>query len=207
FITSFLIDVFLDKNNFFEAENIILTSASSKTAYALAALLSARKKTNAFSYKIIGLTSENNALFTKKLGCYDEVITYQNMDKLSLSKTCVVDFAGNQNLHFDLQAHLNENLVYNCLVGAVHWEHTENTKPLQNKGKFFFAPVYVQKYMEEWGRDEFQNKIANAWKIFIEKAQNQINIVCSNDKKQLIEVYESILNGKYPAENAFVFEW
>lgn len=207
FITSFLIDVFLRENNFFEAKNIILTSASSKTAYALAFLLKENKKNNINSPTIIGLTSDNNLRFTEKLNCYDEVFTYSTIKNLPLSTTCVVDFAGNQNIHFDLQAHLESLLSYNCLVGAVHWEHTQNTKPLQNKGKFFFAPVYVQKYIQEWGQATFQNKIAESWQLFIKSAIPFINIVASKDKDELLNVYQAILDGKYPAENAFVFEW
>ena len=49
---------------------MLLSSASSKTAYGLAHLVHAR------GIKVIGLTSAGNADFVKSLGCYDEVVTY-----------------------------------------------------------------------------------------------------------------------------------
>ena len=70
FATSFLINEFYTENAFFEAENIVLTSASSKTAIALAYQLHQKQDRR----QIIGLTSKSNVEFVRSLGIYDTVI-------------------------------------------------------------------------------------------------------------------------------------
>ena len=76
FMLSFLVDDFLAENEFYGAKSVMLSSASSKTAYGLAHLLHARGN----GIKVIGLTSAGNIAFVKSLGCYDEVVTYDNVD-------------------------------------------------------------------------------------------------------------------------------
>lgn len=71
FMLSFLVDDFLAENEFFGAKSVILSSASSKTAFGLAWLLRTFRK----PIRVIGLTSSSNADFVKSLGCYDEIVT------------------------------------------------------------------------------------------------------------------------------------
>ena len=75
FGTSFLIDDFLADNRFFGARIVILSSASSKTAYGTAFCLALRRGATD-AVKVIGLTSPGNVAFTRSLGCYDEVLCY-----------------------------------------------------------------------------------------------------------------------------------
>jgi hypothetical protein len=56
---------------------VILSSASSKTAFGLAFLLAQRKQV-----EVVGLTSKSNADFVGKLGCYDRVATYDQIASL-----------------------------------------------------------------------------------------------------------------------------
>src|SRR4051794_8395607 len=70
FMLSFLVDDFLAENEFYGAKNVMLSSASSKTAYGLAHLLHTQRK----GIKVIGLTSAGNVDFVRSLGCYDEVV-------------------------------------------------------------------------------------------------------------------------------------
>jgi hypothetical protein len=53
FMLSFLVDDFLDENDFFGARRVLLSSASSKTAFGLAHLLHTQRK----GVRVIGLTS------------------------------------------------------------------------------------------------------------------------------------------------------
>ena len=63
FATSWLVDDFLADQNFFEADTILLSSASSKTAYATAVQLQHRS-----NIKVVGLTSAANLNFCQSLG-------------------------------------------------------------------------------------------------------------------------------------------
>lgn len=94
FITSFLIDDFLYDNALFAARQILISSASSKTAYGLAFCLGARSQA-ADSATVVGLTSPSNAEFTRALGCYDDVLVYQDASRIDIdAPTVYVDMSG-----------------------------------------------------------------------------------------------------------------
>jgi Protein of unknown function (DUF2855) len=88
FMLSFLVDDFLAENDFFGARSVMLSSASSKTAIGLAHLLHSTRK----GIRVVGLTSAANAGFVASLGCYDEVVTYEQViSPPSTSPTAFVD--------------------------------------------------------------------------------------------------------------------
>ena len=94
YVTSFLIDDFLADNAFFGARRVLLSSASSKTAYGTAFCLSRRRGTTS-EVQVIGLTSPGNLAFTQGLGCYDRVLTHGDVTRLAADEPAVyVDFSG-----------------------------------------------------------------------------------------------------------------
>ncbi|MDH5605130.1 MAG: DUF2855 family protein [Cyclobacteriaceae bacterium] len=197
FVTSFLIDDYLADQNFYNATRILLTSASSKTAQALAYLLARRKKEDGLNFNLLGLTSNKNMAFVKRLGWYDQTISYDEITHLEANqKSIVVDFTGNHNLQFRLQTLLREKLVYNCLVGIVDWQNLEGENPLPGKGEFFFAPKQAEKRQKEWGLARFQQKIGVAWLQFINGTQSVISIKEHKRAERLKQLYLDMLNGK-----------
>ncbi len=203
FTTSFLIDDFIAENNIFDAGNIVLTSASSKTAMALAFLLASRKKQENLTYKIIGLTSAKNNQFVKNLGCYEEVLDYEEIENLRKEATCVVDFAGNYSVLMRLQNHLADHLTYNCLVGMVHWDQRDgNIKEI--KGTLFFAPSHIQKRYKDWGADVFQEKLAKAWFEFIQHTEDWVEIEELEGREALQSVYMETLNGTASPKKGYI---
>src|SRR4051794_17115001 len=65
FMLSFMVDDCLAEENFYGARRVMLSSASSKTAFGLAHLLQSRG-----NVEVIGLTSAGNIDFVRSLGCY-----------------------------------------------------------------------------------------------------------------------------------------
>lgn len=203
FTTSFLIDDFMDDNNFFESDNILLTSASSKTAIGLAFLLSQRKTNRTIN--IIGLTSPRNVEFVKSLGYYDTVLTYDQAATVgNENKSVIVDFSGNDQLQQTLQSHLGAHLSYNCLVGMVDW--TERGKSGSNKGTFFFAPSQFVKREKEWGLTVFQQKIGMAWMSFTGKIENWMKVENTKGAQGLASLYLPMLNGEMDPKVGYVVE-
>src|SRR5207248_10639790 len=95
FMLSFLVDDFLAENEFYGARSVLLSSASSKTAFGLAHLLHTLRK----QVRVIGLTSTANTAFVRSLGCYDYVVTYDRVTSLpSGQPVAFVDMAGNSEL-------------------------------------------------------------------------------------------------------------
>lgn len=164
FFTSFLINDFLEDYQFFGAERVLLSSASSKTAYGTAFCLSQRKDVEA-----IGLTSSANLDFVRGLGCYHEVLTYDEVADLSANvATVYVDFSGNVNLRRDVHTHLGEALKYSASIGGTDWEHLGKVGDLPGpRPTLFFAPSQIKKRIADWGGATLQGKLAAAWQDFM----------------------------------------
>ena len=117
FMLSFLVDDFLAENEFYGARSVMLSSASSKTAFGLAHLLHTLRK----PIRVIGLTSADNSDFVRSLGCYDEVVTYDQVASLPPDQpVAFVDMAGNSALRAKLHRHFGEGMKYSGRIGLTH---------------------------------------------------------------------------------------
>jgi hypothetical protein len=166
FITSWLIDDFLADNDFFGAGTVLLSSASSKTAYGTAFQLSQRP-----GIQVIGLTSRDNRAFCESLGCYSQVLTYDQLDQLPADTACVyTDFAGNTQLRKTIHARFG-NLKYSCSIGGTHVDQLGGAKDLPGpRPTLFFAPAQVKKRQGDWGPAELGKRLVQAWRTFSAKA-------------------------------------
>ena len=168
FITSWLIDDFLADNAFFGADTIVLSSASSKTAYGTAHQLAQRR-----GLQLVGLTSARNKAFCERLGCYTRVLAYEDLEQLPADAAAVyVDFAGNAGLRRAIHARFT-NLKYSCSVGGTHVEQLGGAKDLAGpRPVLFFAPAQVKKRNAEWGAATLGQRLVRSWQDFLATAGN-----------------------------------
>lgn len=201
FMTSFLIDDFLDDNAFFGAKQVVLSSASSKTAYGLAFLLAQRK-----NIKITGLTSASNMPFVNGLGLYTNAVTYDKITTLDPNlPTVFVDMAGSGEVRSNLHHHFNNNLSYSCSVGASHWDQMGSNDGLPGaKPTLFFAPDQAKKRNEEWGLSEMQKRSGQAWLNFIEQAGRATHPVRQSGDDAISKVYDDTLSGKTDPKYSYI---
>ncbi|TAF67537.1 MAG: DUF2855 family protein [Cytophagales bacterium] len=204
FLTSFLIDVFLAEKDFFSAKHIILTSASSKTAFSLAALLKKRQQEHHSPYKIVGITSNNNLAFVEKLNLYDEVISYDALSEKQFEASCIVDFAGNHKLLYQLQQRLQDLIRYTCFVGMVHWEQRQGQAGEKVIGELFFAPQHAMNYNKAWGQEVFQQRSGEAWHFFSQHYGNTLEVELVKEETRLKTMYEETLMGKLSPQKGIV---
>src|SRR5262249_7931123 len=143
FMLSFLVDDFLAENGFYGARSVILSSASSKTAFGLAHLLHTLRK----DIRVIGLTSAGNTDFVRSLGCYDKVVTYDRITTLPAGvPVAYVDMAGNSDVRARLHRHFGEQVKYSGRIGLTHRASSEDEPPLPGaKPQRFFAPDQMRK--------------------------------------------------------------
>ena len=168
FLTAWLIDDFLADNGFFgstaggQRAVMLLSSASSKTAYATAAQLARRPEV-----EVVGLTSAANLGFCQSLGVYSRVLTYDQLDTLPADTPCVyVDFAGNGGLRKAVHARFTQ-LAYSCSIGGTHVDQLAGGRDLPGpKPVLFFAPSQVKKRSIEWGPAAFGQRLVAAWHDF-----------------------------------------
>ncbi len=206
FMTAFLIDDFLADNQFFGAEQVILSSASSKTAYSVAHLLKQRK-----AAKIIGLTSPSNAVFVNGLACYDKVVNYQDIAQLDKhKKTVFVDMAGNAKVRQDTHHHFQDALCYSCSVGGTHWDALSAAGQASTlpgpKPTLFFAPAQIKKRSAEWGAKELQMRMGQAWLKFLPKLDDWMHVMAGEGQSAVDEVYQAMLAGEGKADQGYVLK-
>lgn len=205
FLTSFLIDEFLAGGNFFGAENIILTSASSKTAILLAEFLKKRKKKNKLAINIIGLTSLKNYTFVHETRAYDQVLTYESCESLDpRSTSLIVDFTGNNKLQTKLKNHLKDYLKYNCLVGMVDWDQPKAGRRSKNPGTVFFAPDHAVEKIKELGQEEFDKRSQKAWKKAKRKLSKWLDIQEVEGRTYISKLYINVLKGQFSPKMGFI---
>ncbi len=203
FITSFLIDDFIADEDFFGAQTIVLSSASSKTSIGLAYCLFNREGDRP---TVVGLTSAGNADFVKNLGCYDTVVSYDDISLLPEEQAVFVDMAGNAKVLSDIHHHYKDNLKYSCLVGGTHWEAIAGGRdglpgapPTQ-----FFAPDHVSKRMEDWSPAGFQSRVAESWSKFIPHTKEWVTVRRESGQGAVEKVYLEVLSGKADPKDGFI---
>ena len=203
FGTSFLSYYFLKNANFFEAKNVILTSASSKTSLGQAFLLSQNKSED--QKKVIGLTSERNKTFVKGTGFYDLVLSYDEVSELPMEDTVLVDMAGNMNVLNATYAHLGEKLKYTSMIGLTDWQ-SDRTKIQVPNAKFFFAPHVAMEFGKEWGQKELWQRIGKALQSFIMVSNKWITIERIHTHEELASLYDDMVSGKVDPKIGYLVE-
>jgi hypothetical protein len=114
FSLSFFCAEFLKDEQFFDARQVIISSASSKTALGLAFLLAQGRPEG-----IVALTSAANAGFVGKRGVYDRVLSYE---AISSMPAVFVDIAGDGAVRAAVHRHLGDDLKHSARVGFTHWD-------------------------------------------------------------------------------------
>lgn len=169
FITSFMGADFLQDNDFFGARRIVVSSASSKTAYGTAFCLAGK-----YDVELIALTSSGNRSFVEQLGCYNRTMTYGEVTALPTDQPALyLDFSGEEGLRAAVHHHFGDALVYDCFAGSA-----QNTQFLRDTGlpgpkpEFYFAPVQIRKRNVEWGHDVVNQRFNAAQLDFIRRVSD-----------------------------------
>ena len=197
YATSFLIDDFLSDNALFGARSVVLSSASSKTAFGVAFLLKRARRC-----EVIGLTSPRNVEFCNKLGCYDRVVTYDQIASLDAkTPTVFVDMAGDGKVLYAVHHHFRDVLKHSCIVGASHWQNRETQHALPGpKPQFFFAPNQVKKRTQDWGPGGVDAHFAEVWQPFVDFVRPWMKIVHSRGQSGVQQAYLRMLEGRAPPD-------
>ncbi|MEZ5008808.1 MAG: DUF2855 family protein [Chitinophagales bacterium] len=207
FTTSFLLEDFLRSSDFFGSQQIILTSASSKTALGLAFILAHHKSIDNKNIKIIGLTSDKNKSFVESVNYYDEVISYDELDQLSsVDLSMIVDFSGNKSLLLQIDKQLNGQLKYCSTVGLSHWDQRESEGELSVKAELFFAPSQAEKRIAEWGSSGLLQKLGEKWIPFIQSSKYWLEVKHIDNQENLVALYKNMLDGNFDAKAGYIID-
>ncbi len=205
FTTSFLIDDALAENGFHGARQLLLSSASSKTAYGTAFCLAMRRGTPG-APKVVGLTSPANLAFTRSLGCYDEVLAYADLASLDAGVPALyIDFAGDAALRRSVHEHWGDALTYSSSIGGTHWEALGPGRDLPGpRPTLFFAPAQMKRRSAEppegWGSAVLRQRIAAAWNAFVARVERSddawVTVVNASGAAATEAAYRALLEGR-----------
>lgn len=206
FTTSFLIDDFLAQEGFFGARDVLITSASSKTAMGLAHCLRHRGDQRP---RIVGLTSTANVAFVTGLGTYDRVVAYDAIGGLQAPDgAVVVDMAGGEATLRAVHATLGGSLKYSCRVGLTQWQDAKTAIPdLPGvRPVFFFAPDRVKARLADWGPAGFMQRVGEASAAFVADAQRWLRLETHRGAEAIVAAYRTLLAGKARPESGIICE-
>ncbi|QCI66580.1 DUF2855 family protein [Phreatobacter stygius] len=207
FSLSFFCSEFLKDARFFGARQIIISSASSKTALGLAFLL-ARIPTREF--EIIGLTSGANADFVRRRGVYDRVVGYDAISSLSDAPAVFIDIAGDSKVQAAVHGRMGNALQHSARVGLTHWDAfagafgsagAELPGPAPT---LFFTPDHIIARRKEWGADLLRARLAEAWHGFLGYVGPWLVVEHSTGRDGLERIYRDVLDGRTAPEKAHV---
>lgn len=201
FFTSWLIEDFLRESEMFAASTVVLSSASSKTASGLAFLLS-----RGGGAEVLGLTSARGVEYTRSIGVYDEVLSYEQLDALPQGRAVYVDMSGDAAVRSAVHSHFGRDLAHSAVVGATHHDRMGGV-PDQLPGPrptFFFAPDRVAKRGAEWGREGLEARLAEAWRPYVEWTDGWLEVTRSEGPESLREAYLDLLDGRVDPAGAHV---
>ena len=198
-ITAFCLCDSLAEDSYLGASQIIIVSASSKTAIGLAQGLADAEN----SPKVVGLTSASNSKFVESLGCYDEVISYDELSNVDYSAGSVmVDMAGNREILGTLHGELGDNMLKCLTVGMTHWDNETTAEDalgqamLRDRTEFFFAPAHIQKRIGDWGHDGYAEKTNSFMTARALQSKNWMQVKEIHGLENFISTYEEVVAGK-----------
>lgn len=199
FLTGFLADEFFADcggaggDAYFGAEQVVVLSASSKTAIGFAQRAALRD-----GLAVVGLTSAVNADFVRSLGYYDTVLTYDDIDRLAVVDSVIIDMAGNPSVLAALHGRLGDHTRYSMMVGKSHHDAVPPAGADAMPGpppQFFFAPMDVERRIASWGTEQYGARTTEALHEFIEGSRSWMTIEHRNGPAGVESAWADIYSG------------
>lgn len=211
------------------AKLIFISSASSKTAFCLAYCiqLRIRNKEIPTGMKIIGITSKRNVGFTKRLGLYHEVVSYDDINEQPFEsgvRAIYIDVAGSDKLNkkvltvkgplFVAAIKLGMSNVTPTKLGAKNvWtkntpsegaaERSSSTKALEFEG--FFMVEWLAVRVKQLSVKEIVGMQVDAWKRLLVDARGWVEITRVYGGEKVKAAYDSALRSGLRAEDGYVW--
>ncbi len=190
YLTGWLIADQLEDERDHRAKQVLVASASSKTAIGFAHAMSQRS----VRPKLVGLTSARGRDFLAEAGLYDELVLYDDIAALDPAiPSAFIDIAGDGQLTAALHRHFGDAIKLNLVVGKAHWDSAPGQRfPAIG----FFAPARVAKRSKDWGPGGFQSRMAAAWTHFLGDARKLFRIEASAGPDAALRAYRDAVAGK-----------
>lgn len=174
FTTSLLIADWLRHEDHLGAETVLVSSASSKTAYGTAYALT--HLASGPRPEVVGLTSSAHLEATRRLGFYDRVLGYDEVDDLDAERPSVyVDLSGSAAVRAAVHSRC-AGLRHDCAVGLTHWDATAapgSSGALPGpEPQLFFAPAELERQAARVGGHALLTRVGDALDGFVARVSD-----------------------------------
>jgi len=211
------------------AKLIFISSASSKTAFCLAYCIQLRIRNKEIpgDTKIIGLTSKRNMGFTKRLGLYHDVASYDDIQDRSFDsgvRAIYADVAGSDGLNKKLLAVQGPVFVAVIKLGMSNvtptkldpkkaWTKNSALEGAVVRSTSMGAPEFENFFMVEWlavrvkqlSVKEIVGMQVGAWKRLLFDAKDWVEITRVYGGEKVKDAYDSALKNGLRAEDGYVW--
>jgi hypothetical protein len=229
FWTSYWCEDWLFSSQYRGAKKLLISSASSKTAFCLAYLIGKRiGRGELSSIQIIGLTSKKNKAFTKGLSLYNEVLDYDLFSSASsysltkeTEKWLYIDVAGNDNLNKRVFSHFGSRLVASIALGLTNlspsspdasstkWStntFTQNpTAPSPATLEQFFMPEWLAVRRHQLSIARITSLQNQAWQDLMKDCGSWVKMAHVFGGEGVMAAYEDIVKGGLGPERGLVW--
>jgi Protein of unknown function (DUF2855) len=201
-ITSWALWDTLQVATWFGAEQVVVVSASSKTAIGLAQALARDDAAPA----TVGVTSARNRGFVEGLGLYDAVVDYDEIESaVALRPSVIVDMAGSGAVLGRLHRHLGDAMLRTLFVGLTHWDEAGmEAGIIAERSDMFFAPGVIQARMKEWGAAEFGRRSQGFVTQGLMASREWLTVDRAEGLGGLAELYDAVRLGSMPPDRGLV---
>lgn len=202
YATGFCLWETLQAADWYDAEQVVILSASSKTAIGLAYAIDEDDN----SPNMVGLTSPRNHAFVRDLDLYQTVVTYDDIIAVPSRATVVVDMSGNSEVQRQLYEHLGDLFRYCVKVGLTHWEDAKTEDDaVAERSTFFFAPTHIERRAQTLGPAEFNRRLGAFVHRAAEKSRDWMKIRTLDGLAALPDAYDDVCAGRSnPSEGLIV---
>lgn len=194
YATSFCLADWLEANGNHGAEQVVIPSASSKTAIGLAMALVAAGS----PLRRVGVTSERNAGFVGGLGLHGDVILYEEIEeRVARVPTVIVDMSGSGAVIGRLHRHLGEAMRFTSNVGITHYEEAGMGPDfIRDRSAMFFAPAHIARRTEEWGPGVFEARSNAFWRDAAAKSADWLRYRDATGPEETEAAWREVLGGR-----------
>ncbi|WP_169568819.1 DUF2855 family protein [Sneathiella limimaris] len=202
FVTGYMICDQFAEAGFYGSEQILIGSASSKTALMTARCFQKFENVP----RLVGLTSPGNRAYVEASNLYDQVVVYSDVEALDASlPTALIDMSGAGDVINRIHLHFQEQLKFSCLVGISHWDAGRPQRDLPGAPIApFFAPGRIKQRTEDWGAGGLQARLADIWADVVAMAPNLTVIDRQEGPKPALEAYQSLVMGKVDPSKSLI---
>ena len=206
FYSAYLLVDLLKGSSYFDADQVIVSSASCKTAMALAWLLGKK------NIPVIGLTSPNGRAFAKNSQNFEKVILYDDIEaELPVKRSVFIDFSGKADIFTRLFDTLGYDLCESISAGETDWKAASSGSGLDDiRGptpKIFVVSKYSELRDEDLGENELRHRMTNELIEFYPSASRWVKTARGLGGEAVQECYDRVLAGSTLPSEGFILSF